>query len=144
MKILWWFFQGCSPLPIPNREVKSLMADGTAPQCGRVGSCHIHSSPVGFPAGLFFAHYPSSTGGIWTSHWKTQMAGSIFVRPYRHGTTFFLFQDLICRSARRSSSYTHPPFAFDNYRVKRSSPSITTNRGNCKAHSCSMEIKFFF
>jgi K319L-like, PKD domain len=29
-----------SPLPIPNR-VKPLMADGTAPQCGRVGSCHI-------------------------------------------------------------------------------------------------------
>ena len=41
LKILWWFFQGCSPLPIPNREVKPLMADGTAQQCGRVGSCHI-------------------------------------------------------------------------------------------------------
>ena len=39
---LWWFFRGCSPLPIPNREVKPLMADGTAQQCGRVGSCHIH------------------------------------------------------------------------------------------------------
>src|SRR3954465_11169285 len=39
--VLWWFFQGCSPLPIPNREVKPLMADGTAPRCGRVGSCHI-------------------------------------------------------------------------------------------------------
>jgi hypothetical protein len=38
---LWWFCRGCSPLPIPNREVKPLMADGTAPQCGRVGSCHI-------------------------------------------------------------------------------------------------------
>jgi hypothetical protein len=30
------------PLPIPNREVKPPMADGTAQQCGRVGSCHIH------------------------------------------------------------------------------------------------------
>ena len=39
---LWWFCRGCSPLPIPNREVKPLMADGTAQQCGRVGSCHIH------------------------------------------------------------------------------------------------------
>ena len=38
---LWWFYRGCSPLPIPNREVKPLMADGTAQQCGRVGSCHI-------------------------------------------------------------------------------------------------------
>ena len=39
---LWWFCRGCSPLPIPNREVKSLMADGTVPQYGRVGSCHIY------------------------------------------------------------------------------------------------------
>ena|SRR5579862_4387 len=39
---LWWFFRGCSPLPLPNRVVKPLMADGTAPKCGRVGSCHIY------------------------------------------------------------------------------------------------------
>jgi hypothetical protein len=30
------------------------MADGTAPQCGRVGSCHIHLNP-GFYPGFFFA-----------------------------------------------------------------------------------------
>ena len=28
------------PLPIPNREVKLTIADGTAPPGGRVGSCH--------------------------------------------------------------------------------------------------------
>ena len=28
---------GVPPLPIPNREVKPGCADGTAPQCGRVG-----------------------------------------------------------------------------------------------------------
>ena len=28
------------PLPIPNREVKLTIADGTAPLGGRVGSCH--------------------------------------------------------------------------------------------------------
>ena len=28
---------GVPPLPIPNREVKPRRADGTAPQCGRVG-----------------------------------------------------------------------------------------------------------
>ena len=28
---------GAPPLPIPNREVKPGRADGTAPQCGRVG-----------------------------------------------------------------------------------------------------------
>ena len=53
MKILWWFFRGCSPLPIPNREVKSLMADGTAPQCGRVGSCHIFSKSLNESWGFF-------------------------------------------------------------------------------------------
>ena len=30
---------GVPPLPIPNREVKPDCADGTAMQCGRVGSC---------------------------------------------------------------------------------------------------------
>ena len=29
---------GVPPLPIPNREVKPVRADGTAMQCGRVGS----------------------------------------------------------------------------------------------------------
>ena len=29
---------GAPPLPIPNREVKPAYADGTAMQCGRVGS----------------------------------------------------------------------------------------------------------
>ena len=29
---------GVPPLPIPNREVKPTCADGTAMQCGRVGS----------------------------------------------------------------------------------------------------------
>ena len=31
------FGSGVPPLPIPNREVKPGRADGTAPQCGRVG-----------------------------------------------------------------------------------------------------------
>ena len=30
---------GVPPLPIPNREVKPAIADGTAPPGGRVGSC---------------------------------------------------------------------------------------------------------
>ena len=30
---------GDPPLPIPNREVKPAIADGTAPPGGRVGSC---------------------------------------------------------------------------------------------------------
>ena len=31
------YSRGVPPLPIPNREVKPRRADGTAPQCGRVG-----------------------------------------------------------------------------------------------------------
>ena len=59
---LWWFFQGCSPLPIPNREVKPLMADGTALQCGRVGSCHIYFKPLQLMKGFFYA--PHSTPNL--------------------------------------------------------------------------------
>ena len=33
------------PLPIPNREVKLTCADGTAMQCGRVGSRLLLSKP---------------------------------------------------------------------------------------------------
>ncbi|HNF02423.1 MAG TPA: hypothetical protein PLH62_08540, partial [Ferruginibacter sp.] len=36
-----------------------LMADGTAPQCGRVGSCHIHLKPFSFLRG-FFILYPTA------------------------------------------------------------------------------------
>ena len=32
---------GVQPLPIPNREVKPVCADGTAMQCGRVGGRHL-------------------------------------------------------------------------------------------------------
>ena len=37
---------GAPPLPIPNREVKPACADGTAMQCGRVGSRHLFSHGV--------------------------------------------------------------------------------------------------
>ena len=36
--ILGGYCGGVPPLPIPNREVKPTYADGTAMQCGRVGS----------------------------------------------------------------------------------------------------------
>ena len=37
MEYFGGFGPGVPPLPIPNREVKPGHADGTAPQCGRVG-----------------------------------------------------------------------------------------------------------
>ena len=36
--LLGGYCGGVPPLPIPNREVKPTYADGTAMQCGRVGS----------------------------------------------------------------------------------------------------------
>ena len=47
---------GVPPLPIPNREVKPARADGTAMQCGRVGSRLLYGAPEDrdVPRGLFF------------------------------------------------------------------------------------------
>ena len=48
------------PLPIPNREVKLTIADGTAPPGGRVGSCHflIRDPDITRCRGLLF--YPGA------------------------------------------------------------------------------------
>ena len=46
------------PLPIPNREVKLTIADGTAPPGGRVGSCHfLLRHPVINDDGVFCCTY---------------------------------------------------------------------------------------
>jgi hypothetical protein len=47
--------RGCSPLPIPNREVKPLSADGTAVKRGRVSRRQsFHQNPKAPPKGAFF------------------------------------------------------------------------------------------
>ena len=43
---------GDPPLPIPNREVKPVIADGTAPPGGRVGSCRSSESSGSIEPGL--------------------------------------------------------------------------------------------
>ena len=35
--IFWWLWRRCPPLPIPNREVKPVIADDTARVRGKVG-----------------------------------------------------------------------------------------------------------
>ena len=40
LRVLGGYSNGVPPLPIPNREVKPINADGTAVKCGRVGSRH--------------------------------------------------------------------------------------------------------
>ena len=44
---------GEPPLPIPNREVKPAIADGTAPPGGRVGSCRSSGTRLTLSAGFF-------------------------------------------------------------------------------------------
>ena len=50
------------PLPIPNREVKLTCADGTAMQCGRVGSCLLSISEASITkvVGAFLFSYSSA------------------------------------------------------------------------------------
>ena len=47
-KIFWWFWSRCSPLPIPNREVKPDIADDTALVCGKVGRRQSFTREPGF------------------------------------------------------------------------------------------------
>ena len=50
---------GVPPLPIPNREVKPTCADGTAMQCGRVGSRPLSWSE---PRSVIWPGLPAFTG----------------------------------------------------------------------------------
>ena len=54
------------PLPIPNREVKLTIADGTAPPGGRVGSCHflIQNLDIVRCRGFLFIPYFGFPSGI--------------------------------------------------------------------------------
>ena len=54
--ILGGYCGGVPPLPIPNREVKPTYADGTAMQCGRVGSrLLLEASKIQFFGAFFVA-----------------------------------------------------------------------------------------
>ena len=51
---------GEPPLPIPNREVKPAIADGTAPPGGRVGSCRFSEHLIEvIQSGVLFLYYRS-------------------------------------------------------------------------------------
>ena len=52
------FSLGVPPLPIPNREVKPERADGTAPQCGRVGRRLFNEAFSRYAGGFFCATKP--------------------------------------------------------------------------------------
>ena len=48
------------PLPIPNREVKLTCADGTAMQCGRVGSRLLLSGSLDYESSRGFSVFPTA------------------------------------------------------------------------------------
>ena len=52
--LLGGYCGGVPPLPIPNREVKPTYADGTAMQCGRVGSRLLLEASITKVVGAFF------------------------------------------------------------------------------------------
>ena len=54
MKALGDYCGGVPPLPIPNREVKTASADGTAHCCGRVGRRPFFETPFPQGNGVFF------------------------------------------------------------------------------------------
>ena len=56
MKALGDYCGGVPPLPIPNREVKTASADGTAHCCGRVGRRHSFETPFLYRDGVFLCH----------------------------------------------------------------------------------------
>ena len=45
-RIFWWLWRRCPPLPIPNREVKPVIADDTAHVRGKVGRCQFFTEGV--------------------------------------------------------------------------------------------------
>ena len=74
---------GVPPLPIPNREVKPACADGTAMQCGRVGSrLFLLGAPrTTMSSGLFFLLVAG------TMHRRTRLSE---IRPSQRQDTFSL------------------------------------------------------
>ena len=66
MAYLGGFSPGVPPLPIPNREVKPGRADGTAPQCGRVGRRLLDWSLCSERCGGSFAFSPSPVPSLFS------------------------------------------------------------------------------
>ena len=59
---------GVPPLPIPNREVKPACADGTAMQCGRVGSRPLLFTEEAHPLRVRFLRF-GAYGFPWRPQW---------------------------------------------------------------------------
>ena len=83
---------GVPPLPIPNREVKPVCADGTAMQCGRVGGRLLLNgdcSPMRVAVSFFYCARSSRAARI---YWKMQKFRNFQnLRLNRNPPDYFLF-----------------------------------------------------
>ena len=83
----WWLWSGCSPLPIPNREVKPRIADDTALVCGKVGrrQSFYKSIPIGML--FFFAQVPR-LGSAYAATFRqcsSKLGTALNFRSFHHG-----------------------------------------------------------
>ena len=72
------YSSGVPPLPIPNREVKPVHADGTAVTCGRVGSRLLRVLRA-FGGLFFYAAKGLNQGAIGDRYYLSVFEGSFFV-----------------------------------------------------------------
>ena len=89
---------GVPPLPIPNREVKPACADGTAMQCGRVGSrlLLLGAPKTTMSSGLFFCFVAD------TMHRRTRLSE---IRPGQRQSTSALLQSNPSHIAKQPQPY---------------------------------------
>ena len=94
------------PLPIPNREVKLTCADGTAMQCGRVGSRLLLSRASDFERflRLFCFHAESFFFSRWLFFRSRRFRSYADFRPVRSGISqiFIIFAAWIGKELKRS------------------------------------------
>ena len=92
----WWLWSECSPLPIPNREVKPHIADDTALVCGKVGrrQFFIRESQSRFPLFVCPPRSVSSTAGFPPSrcNHRTSRFPPSLVKTSRFGYLLFSFR----------------------------------------------------
>ena len=90
------FGPGVPPLPIPNREVKPGRADGTAPQCGRVGRRLLErgGSLQGCGEPPLFFLFPSSPSSpssfLFSSFLFSSPFSFLFSSPFSLSSPFFV------------------------------------------------------
>ena len=83
----WWLWSECSPLPIPNREVKPHIADDTALVCGKVGRRQFFIRAFQIGMLFFFAQVPR-LGYAYAATFRqcsSKLGTALNFRSFHHG-----------------------------------------------------------